>query len=251
MRMSGNTILVTGATSGIGRALAEALHDGGNRLVIAGRRQDKLDEVVAARPGMTALRFDQDDPTSLSRLAEAARTRFPELNVVLANAGISRTEDMAADGWEAADAEAVVSTNILGVLRVTAALLPLLRARTDATLMVTTSNLAFIPRADFPSYCASKAFLHSWLQSVRHQLRRVPVEVLELSPPYVATELTGPGQVADPRAVPLGRYVAEVMQLLEAGDHPRGEILVQRDHFRRTAERDGRYDEVFAQINPG
>ena len=250
MKMTGNTILVTGGTSGIGRALAEAFHDRGNHVVIAGRRPDKLDEAVAARPGMEAVQLDQDDPASLSRLAEAARTRFPELNVLVANAGISRAEDMAVDGWTTADAEAVVSTNILGPLRVTAAVLPMLKHRKNAALVVTTSNLAFIPRADFPSYCASKAFLHSWLQSVRHQLRKIPVEVLELSPPYVATELTGPGQVSDPRAVPLDAYVAEVMQLLETSNHPGGEVLVKRDHFRRTAERDGRYEEVFSTINP-
>ena len=250
MKMSRNTILVTGGTSGIGRALAEAFHDRDNHVVIAGRRQDKLDEVVAARPGMQAVQLDQDDPASLSHLAETVRTRFPMLNVLVANAGISRAEDMAADGWTTVDAEAVVNTNILGPLRVTAAVLPVMKHRTDATMVVTTSNLAFIPRADFPSYCASKAFLHSWLQSVRHQLRKVPVEVLELSPPYVATELTGPGQVLDPRAVPLEAYVAEVMRLLETGNHPSGEVLVERDYFRRTAERDGRYDEVFAAINP-
>ncbi len=250
MKMTGNTILVTGGTSGIGCALAEAFHDRGNQVVIAGRRQDKLDEVVATRPGMVAVQLDQDNPASLSHLAEAMRTRFPTLNVLLANAGISRAEDITADEWDASDAEAVVNTNIMGPLRVTAAVLPVLKLQKDAALVVTTSNLAFIPRADFPSYCASKAFLHSWLQSVRHQLCKIPVEVLELSPPYVATELTGPGQASDPRAVPLDAYVAEVMQLLEVGHHPGGEVLVQRDYFRRTAERDGRYDEVFATINP-
>ena len=136
------------------------------------------------------------------------------------------------------------------MLRVTAALLPVLKQHLDAAIVATSSNLAFIPRADFPTYCASKAFLHSWLQSLRHQLRKIPVEVLELSPHYVQTELTGAAQAADPRAVPLQAYVAEVMQLLEAGDHPRGEVLVERDRFRRTAERDGRYDEIFAAINP-
>ena len=249
MKMTGNTILVTGATSGIGRALAEALHGRGNQVVIAGRRQDKLDAIVAAHPGMQAVHLDQDDPASLRRLAEAARLRFPALNVLVANAGISRTEDMTLAGWTTSDAEAIVNTNILGPLRVTAALLPILTRQPDATLIVTTSNLAFVPRADYPTYCASKAFLHSWLQSVRHQLREVPVEVLELSPPYVATELTGPGQVADPRAVPLDTYTHEVMRLLEAGHHPEGEVLIERDHFRRTAERDGRYAEVFAAIN--
>ena len=250
MRMTGNTILVTGGTSGIGRALAEAFHDRGNRVIVAGRRQALLDEIVAARPGMVGLPLDLDDPASLPRLAGEVRARFPELNVLFANAGISRAEDVTADGWDASDAAAIVVTNILGVLRVTAALLPVLKQHLDAAIVATSSNLAFIPRADFPTYCASKAFLHSWLQSLRHQHRKIPVEVLELSPPYVQTELTGAAQAADPRAVPLQAYVAEVMQLLEAGDHPRGEVLVERDRFRRTAERDGRYDEIFAAINP-
>ena len=184
-------------------------------------------------------------------LAAEVRRRFPDLNVLIANAGISRTEDIAADGWDASDAQAIVDTNVLGVLRVAAAFLPLLKGRRDATIMATSSALAFVPRADLPSYCASKAFLHSWLQSLRHQLRAVPVEVLELSPPYVQTELTGGHQASDPRAMPLNAYVAEVMRLLDAADHPRGEILLERDHARRWAEREGRYDAVFAALNPG
>ena len=108
-----------------------------------------------------------------------------------------------------------------------------------------------MPRADFPAYCASKAFLHSWLQSLRHQLRHNLIEVLELSPPYVQTKLTGVGQLADPRAMPLDAYVAEVMRMLESGDHPRGELLLERDNARRWAERDGKYQAVFAMLNPG
>ena len=250
MKITGNTILITGGTSGIGRALAEAFHDHGNRVIVAGRRQALLDEVTAGRPGLVGLPLDLEDPASLPRLADEVRARYPELNVLVANAGISRTEDMAADGWNTSDAEAVVGTNILGTLRVVAALLPVLKRRPDATIMATSSNLAFIPRADFPTYCASKAFLHSWLQSLRHQLRQLPVEVLELSPPYVQTELTGEHQAADPRAMPLAAYVAEVMHLLETQDHPAGEVLVAYDRGRRTAEREGRYDAVFAAINP-
>ena len=79
----------------------------------------------------------------------------------------------------------------------------------------------------------------------------MPVEVLELAPPYVQTELTGDSQAVDPRAMPLAAYVAEVMQLLASGDHPRGEVLVERDRARRWAERDGRYDATFAAMNPG
>jgi uncharacterized oxidoreductase len=250
MKMTGNTILITGGTSGIGRALAEAFYDRGNRVIVSGRRQALLDKITASRPGMVGMPLDLDDPASLPRLAEDVRARFSELNVLVANAGISRAENMAADGWDVSAAQAIVETNIMGVLRVTAELLPLLKRQPDAAIMATSSNLAFVPRADFPTYCASKAFVHSWLQSLRHQLRNVPVEVLELAPPYVQTELTGDSQASDPRAMPLAAYVAEVMQLLESQDHPRGEVLVERDRARRWAERDGRYDATFAAMNP-
>jgi len=250
MNITGNTILVTGGTSGIGRALAEAFHDRGNRVIVTGRRQALLDEIATARPGLVGLPLDLDDPASLAQLSSELRARFPELNVLIANAGISRTEDMRSDVWDVADAQAVVDTNILGVLRTMAAMLPLIRGQRDAVAMATGSALAFVPRADFPTYCASKAFLHSWLQSLRHQLRQVPVEVLELSPPYVQTELTGAHQASDARAMPLADYVAQVMQLLEAGNHPHGELLLERDLTRRWAERDGRYDEVYATLNP-
>jgi short-subunit dehydrogenase involved in D-alanine esterification of teichoic acids len=113
--------------------------------------------------------------------------RFPELNVLIANAGISQAEDMMSESWDARAGQAMVETNILDVLRVTAALLPILKHQPNAALMATSSALAFVPSADFPTYCATKAFLHSWLQSLRHQLRNVPVEVLELAPPYRKT----------------------------------------------------------------
>lgn len=250
MKMTGNTILLTGGTSGIGRALAEAFHDRGNRVVVTGRRHALLDQITAERPGLIGLPLDLDDPASLPRLSAEVHTRFPELNVLIANAGISRTEDMSADGWDTSDAETIVATNILGVLRVTAALLPFLKGQPNATIIATSSNLAFVPRADFPTYCASKAFLHSWLQSLRHQLRKIPIEVLELVPPYVQTELTGAAQASDARAMPLPAYIAEVMQLLELRVHPEGEVLVERDRARRWAEREGRYEAVFAAMNP-
>ena len=249
MKMTGNTILVTGGTSGIGRTLAEALHDRGNRVVVAGRRQALLDQVTAARDGMAGLQLDLDDPASMPRLGEAVRTRFPALNVLIANAGISQQEDLAGN-WDVSASEAMIGTNISGTLRVVAALLPVLRQQPGATIIVTTSNLAFVPKALYPTYCATKAFLHSWLQSLRHQLRDIPVEVLELAPPYVRTELTGQHQAADPRGLPLPDYVAEVMGLLDAQDHPAGEILVERARGERQAERAGRYDAVYAAMNP-
>ncbi len=249
MKLEGNTILITGGTSGIGRALAEAFHQRGNRVIVTGRRQSLLDEIAAAHPGIIGMPLDLDEPGSLSRLSVEVRARFPELNMVIANAGVSRQEDMTADGWDASNAEAIVRTNIIGVLATTAEFLPVLKGRPNATIMATSSALAFVPRADFPTYCASKAFLHSWLVSVRHQLRNVPVEVLELSPPYVQTELTGVQQASDPRAMPLDAFTADVMRLLERGDHPGGEVLLERDQPRRWAERDGTYADIFAAMN--
>ncbi|WP_319518904.1 SDR family NAD(P)-dependent oxidoreductase [uncultured Martelella sp.] len=250
MKTTGNTIFITGGTSGIGRALAEAFHDRGNRVIIAGRRQDRLDAITHTRPGMTGLKLDVNDPASLDAVAAQVRADYPDLNVLIANAGVSRPEDLTADGWESATAEMIVETNIVGVVRTVAAFLPLLKAQPNATIMATSSALAFVPRTAFPAYCASKAFLHSWLTSLRHQLRNIPVEVLELSPPYVQTELTGAGQATDPRAMPLGAYIADVMQMLDAENHPRGEVLLERDFARRWAERDGRYDDIFAMMNP-
>jgi uncharacterized oxidoreductase len=249
MKISGNTILVTGGTSGIGRALAVALHSRGNRVIVAGRRQDLLDEIASEYPGMIGLQLDQNDAEAVSCFANDIRMQFPDLNVLVVNAGIAIEEDLI-DAWDWTATEATIETNILGTLRVIAALLPNLKLQPDAVIMATLSNVAFVPRASFPTYCASKAFLHSWLQSLRHQLRDVPVEVLELVPPYVQTELSGPQQACDPHGMPLAEYITEVMGLLENRDHARGEILVERARDARSAERDGRYESIFVLMNP-
>ena len=250
MKLTGNTIVITGGTSGIGRALAEAFHTLGNRVVIAGRRQALLDEITAANPGMRGLQVDVADAGSIDAFAKRVRQEFPALNVLVNNAGISKMEYLTADSIDMSVGQAIVQTNILSVLHVTAALLPLLKAQPHATVMTTSSNLAFVPRAAFPAYCASKAFLHSWLQSLRSQLGKTSVEVLELAPPYVQTELSGPHQASDPRAMPLADYIAEVMQLLGEANPPRGEIIVQRGSEMRRAEREGVYEQVFAAMNP-
>ncbi|MGU3286067.1 SDR family oxidoreductase [Methylobacterium mesophilicum] len=250
MKMTGNTMLVTGGTSGIGRRLAEAFHDLGNTVIVAGRRREMLDEVAMTRPAIMGLHLDLDDQVSVQHAEEKLRRHFPALNVLVANAGISSMEDVTAEGWDSSAAEAMVQTNITGVLRQLAAFMPLLAGKDGATIMTTTSNLAFVPRATLPTYCATKAFLHSYLQSLRWQLRGKNIEVLELAPPYVATELSGRHQATDPRAMPLDAFVAEVMTLLERSDHSGGEVLVERARDTRSAEREGRYEALFATMNP-
>lgn len=249
MKLTGNTILIIGGTSGIGLALAEAFRGQGNQVIIAGRRQDRLNRITAEHPGVTGIALNVDDPAAISAFAANVRERFPALNVLVNNAGISRPEDLSSGKKGLAVAEAVIGTNILGVLRVTAEFLPLLTSQPRSTVITTTSGLAFVPRSAYPTYCASKAFLHSWLQSLRVQLRGSSVEVLELAPPYVQTELAGAAQAVDPNAMLLEAYTAEVMDILAKENHPDGEILVERVRALRTAERDGRYDRMFASMN--
>ena len=243
MKISGNTILVTGGTSGIGRALAEALHAKGNKVIIAGRRQQLLDEVTGRNPGMVGMVADLSDSGAIAKFAEDVKAKFPELNVLFNNAGIAGQEDYTADSIDLTRAYSTIQTNITGVVQLSAALLPNLRAQPHSTLIVTTSGLAFVPYPPGPVYSATKAFMHNWLDALRVQLRKTSVEVLELAPPYVQTELGGPKQASDPRAMPLDEYTNEVMQILESGKIEKGEILVERVKPLRTAEKDGKYQE--------
>lgn len=249
MRTTGNTILITGGGSGIGRGLAEALHARGSRVIVAGRRAEPLDEVARANPGVATARLDVADASAIAPFAARVVAAHPDLNVVIHNAGIMRAEQVAADHYDPADAEATIATNLLGPIRLTAALLPHLRTRPRATIMTVSSGLAFVPLAFTPTYSATKAAIHSWSQSLRAQLRETGVEVIELAPPAVATELM-PGHDHDARSMPLDAYIAEVMSLIEANpDAP--EILVERVKPLRFAERDGRHAEMFAMLNGG
>ncbi|HNR55397.1 MAG TPA: SDR family NAD(P)-dependent oxidoreductase [Flavobacteriales bacterium] len=249
MKLTGNTILITGGTSGIGQALAHQFHQRGNTVLIAGRRQQELDRITAAHPGMHGIAVDLTDPAAITAFATRVRTDFPQLNVLMNNAGIMVEEDLSAGISAFAVAQRTIQTNITSVLQLTAELMPTLLAQDSATILATTSGLAFVPRANFPAYCGSKAFLHSWLQSLRQQLRGTQVQVLELAPPYVQTELTGAHQATDPNAMPLADYIAEVMQLLAVPEPPRGEVLVERVKVLRDAERKGEYEKVFGFLN--
>lgn len=248
MHMTGNTILVTGATSGIGRALAEEFHARGNQVIATGRRQHMLDEMMAANPGLLGYTLDVDDRAAIGDFARKVIVDHPALNVLINNAGISRAEDMAVSQPDIETAQAILRTNVGAVIDITLALLPHLRRQASACVMATTSGLAFVPRAHYPTYCASKAFLHSWLQSLRSQLQG-GVEVLELAPPYVQTELAGPSQADDPAAMPLADFIAEVMHLLTEGKTPDGEVLVARVRSLRTAAQKGQYREIYALLN--
>jgi uncharacterized oxidoreductase len=248
MTFSGNTIFITGGGSGIGRALAESFHRMGNKVVIAGRRQDVLDETTRANPGMQSLQLDVADAASIAAAAAEMRARYPSLNFVIHNAGMMKLERMLEDPAYLQTAEATVASNLLGPIRLNAALLPLLREQSSATIMTVSSGLAFIPRAAFPTYCATKAAIHSYSQSLRHQLRDTAVRVVELIPPYVQTELTGADQARDPNAMPLKAFIEESMHIFMNSPDVT-EICVERVKALRFAERGENYAAFFKSLN--
>ena len=247
MKISGNTILITGGGSGIGRALAEALHARGNKVVIAGRRETVLDAVTAANPGMESMLLDIHDEADIAGFARQAVERFPALNAVINNAGIMKPENApAADNL--AIAEETITTNLLGPIRLTTALLPHFLKQPHATVLTVSSGLAFVPLAATPTYSATKAAIHSWSMGLREQLKHTSVEVIEIAPPYVQTEQMGAQQAVDPAAMPLADFTSEVMTILET--RPEAvEVIVERCKPLRFAEATGTFAQVFAGLN--
>jgi uncharacterized oxidoreductase len=244
MNLIGDTILITGGGSGIGRGLAEAFHKLGNQVIIAGRRQELLDQTASANPGMMAVVLDVGDPESIAGAVKKLTTHFPGLNVVLNNAGIMRPEDLKKGA--VADAEAIIATNLLGPIRLTAALMPVLLQQPSATILNVSSGLAFVPLAMTPAYCATKAAIHSYSQSLRYQLKDTAVKVVEIIPPWVATELLG-AVPDDPRAMPLDAFIAETMELLGGGESD--EICVENVKRLRNAAASGDEAGFFKSFN--
>ncbi len=247
MRMAGNTILITGGTAGIGRALAERFHSQGNRVIIAGRRQEAIDEITAAHPGMAGYAADMTSAEDIEGLAARVMADHPALNVVIANAGIMRTERLSTRR-DLADALEMITTNLIAPIRLIDALVEHLAAQDDAAIVTVSSGLAFVPLAWTPTYSATKAAIHSYTDSLRYQLEG-KVEVIELAPPGVQTELT-PGQSGRDGYMPLAAFIDEVMAQFAEQPTPR-EILVERVKGLRYAEAEGRSDAALRMLGDG
>jgi uncharacterized oxidoreductase len=248
MNISGNTILITGGASGIGRALAEAFHARGNQVIISGRRQQALDEVTAANPGMKSVRMDISEEAGVRAFAKQVIRDYPALNVVINNAGIMQTEDLKTAPDYLDIAEETIATNLLGPIRLTAALLPHLLRQKQATIMTVSSGLAFVPMVMTPTYSATKAAIHSYSMTLRQQLHGTTASVIELVPPYVQTGLMGEHQANDPRAMPLEAFITEAMEIL-TNEPDVTEVVVKRCEPLRFAAESGNLDEMFQALN--
>jgi len=221
MKTTGNTIFITGGTSGIGRGLAEAFHAKGNKVIIGGRRKALLDEVARANPGIDTVELDVNDPAQIQRVAQELVNKYPALNVLINNAGVMPFDDVTGPVDDGA-AVAMIATNLLGPVRFSGALIEHLKTQPEAVIINNSSTAAFIPMAMFALYSATKAALHSYTLSQRWALRDTSVSVLEIAPPWVDTDLVY--KSGDPRAMQLEPFIAEVMALLETAT---AEVIVE------------------------
>lgn len=188
MRLQQKTILITGGTSGIGRELARQLLARDNTVIVTGRDPEKLVATERALPGVHALQSDVSDPAAIQALHDRVLTQFPTLDVLVNNAGIMRNLNLNRDR-DLSDVTREIEINLSGPVRMVQQFLPHLRRREGAAIVNVSSGLAFIPLPLSPVYCATKAAIHSFSQSLRVQLEGTSVTVIELAPPGVETPL--------------------------------------------------------------
>ncbi len=246
MNITGRTVFIPGATSGIGLALAERWQAAGATVIIGGRRTDLLDE-LRAEHGFGTVRIDVADAESIATAAAQVTARYPQLDTVIAMAGIMVAEDWHSPASFLDTAERIVRTNVLGPIRLIAAFVEHLQTHPDAAIVTVSSGLASVPLRSTPTYNASKAFVHMLSESIRLQLTDTSVQVVELVPPAVQTDLM-PGHRESATAMPLEEYADETMALL-SGEDTAGEILVERVKFLRFAEKRDEYAEVVRMLN--
>jgi uncharacterized oxidoreductase len=223
MNLSGNTIFITGGTSGIGRALAEAFHHRGNKVIVAGRRKALLDEVARANPGIDTIALDINDPEQIKAVAQTVIERHPTLNVIINNAGVMPFDNAASGALDDEQAVQLLTTNLLGPVRVSAAFVEHLKRQPDAYIINNSSILAYVPLAVTALYSATKAAIHSYSLSQRFMLRDTSVKVLEIAPPWVDTDLIH--KSGDPRAMPLDEFITEILEKLQSAET---EVIVDR-----------------------
>jgi uncharacterized oxidoreductase len=197
MKLDGNTILITGGASGIGWELAKELHKLGNTIIVTGRDQAKLDRAKEQLPGLKAIRSDVSRVEDIESLHAEVMRDFPALNVLINNAGVMRTVNLHKEEGTLEDFTSEIDINFKGPVRMVRRFLPDLKKRPHAAIVNVSSGLAFVPLPIAPIYCATKAAMHSFSESLRVQLAKTTVKVFEIAPPATQTELLGTFESGD------------------------------------------------------
>ncbi len=247
MDITTNTVFIAGGTSGLGLGLARRLREAGSTVIIGGRRADRLKTLAEENPGLGTVEIDVTDDASVARARDQVLAQYPDLSAVITMSGIMIAEDLRDPGHFRITRD-TVETNLLGTVRVVDAFTPYLLGRGAGTIMTVTSGIAYVPFPLTPAYGITKAGIHSYTESLRAQLAGTGVEVVELIPPLVATELMGPGQLEDPNAMPLQDFVEESVGLMAQQPTPR-EITVERVKAQRHAVADGTYDQILTRLS--
>jgi uncharacterized oxidoreductase len=221
MKTSGNTVLITGGGSGIGLALAEALLQRRNEVIVCGRRRERLQAAKKRLPQIHVRVCDVSSAQSRRALVDWLASNFKDFNLLVNNAGIQRSVDFLKGPRDLEDADEEIATNLTAPIHLSALLIPHLRRKKEAAIVNISSGLAFTPLAAVPVYCATKAAVHSLSLCLRHQLRDTSVQIFEVAPPMVSTELSGSRKrpeetehTMSPEAVAVG-----ILDALERNDH--------------------------------
>src|SRR5881394_1872843 len=188
MNLKGRTVLITGGSAGIGLAFALKFVELGNEVIVTGRRQAVLDQVKAKYPKLHTIQSDVANPAQIAALAARVKSDFPKLDVLMNNAGVMLHKNLTVPA-DLAGLMVEIDINVGGVIGMTSAFIDILTAN-KGTLINVSSGLAFVPLPAAPIYSATKAAIHSYTQSLRFQLEETGVEVIELMPPGVKTDLT-------------------------------------------------------------
>lgn len=222
MKLTGNTILITGGSSGIGFEFVKQLSALKNTILITGRDLKKLDKIKSEFPRIQTFQSDVSDPAAIQSLYERVIKDFPSLNVLINNAGIMRTINLQDSNDDLSDLTREIEINLQGPIRMCKKFLPHLKKQGAAAIVNVSSGLAFTPLPTSPVYCATKAGLHSFTLSLRMQLQRTSVKVFELAPPATQTELLGSFDPEDMKGIAIMKVDKMVNAALSG---------MEKDHF--------------------
>jgi uncharacterized oxidoreductase len=218
MKLSGNTVLITGGSTGIGFAMAEAFLNAGSEVILCGRREERLQEAKKKHPELHVRKCDAGDTSDCKALAAWASDNFKNLNILVNNAGIQRDIDFTKGADEFLSGGNEIRINLEGLILLSGLFIPLIKGRTQATIINVSSGLGFVPAAKMPVYSATKAGVHAFSMALRHQISKVGIQVVEVVPPAVDTELNPEGRAnrgGFKAGLSAAQFIAAVMKDLE------------------------------------